>query len=126
MTVPADLSKLYNVVDNDAKKNCIWYIGYCNAIDTKIPSTNELIAKIQYNSEKEGFDNNIEYVDKTIPNSSWLVKKTDCKTKIENKMPHVTELVTTTIQNTKATDIETIIPDNINLATKVILNTKTS
>ena len=41
-------------------------------------------------------------------------------------MPHVTELVTTTMQNTKATDIETIIPNNINLATKVILNTKTS
>lgn len=65
-------------------------------------------------------------MDKAIPNSSWLVKKTDCKTKIENKMPHVTELVTTTMQNTKATDIETIIPDNINLARKAILNTKPS
>ena len=41
-------------------------------------------------------------------------------------MPHVTELVITTMQNTKATDIETIIPDNINLARKAILNTKPS
>ena len=41
-------------------------------------------------------------------------------------MHHVTKLVTTTMQNTKATDIETIIPGNINLATKAILNTKPS
>ena len=46
---------------------------------------------------------------KNIPNTSDLIKMTDCNTKItkiENKIPSVTSLVTTAALNTKATDIE--------------------
>lgn len=69
-----------------------------NVVDTKIPSTNRLVTKTQYDSVKQGLERKIEDVDKKIPNTSRLVKKIDfsIKTKdIENKLPSVTDLVTT-------------------------------
>ena len=45
-------------------------------------------------------------------------------TKIENKIPYVTGLVTSATLNTKATEIENKIPDVTYLATKATLNTK--
>ena len=48
-TVPADLSMLSNVEDNDVvKKLCM-----INDINTKIPSTNGLVSKIEYDSDKQ-------------------------------------------------------------------------
>ena len=65
-----------------------------NAIDTELTSTSSvLVTKTQYDLDNHSPENNIEDVDKKIPNSSGLVKKTDCNTKIpdiENKIPSIT------------------------------------
>ena len=82
-TTPADLIKLSNVVDNDFVKKTVYdkLMIKSNAIDTKIPSTTELVNKTQYNLDKQGPKNNIEDVDIQIPNASGLVKKTGSNTK---------------------------------------------
>ena len=67
----------------------------------------------QYDSDKQTLERKIDGVDKKIPNTSGLVKKTDYKTKIteiENKIPSDTCLVTTAALNTKATKTENKIP----------------
>ena len=66
-----------------------------NAIDTKAPSTTEIVTKIQYDSEKQALEKSIKDVD-------YNTKITE----IKNKIPSVTELVTTTILNTRFTWIE--------------------
>ena len=66
-----------------------------NATDTKAPSTTELVTKIQYDSEKQALEKSIKDVD-------YNTKITE----IKNKIPSVTELVTTTILNTRFTWIE--------------------
>ena len=45
-----------------------------NASDTKLPSTSELVAKTQYNSDKQNLEKKIEDVDKNVHNTSGLVK----------------------------------------------------
>ena len=51
-TAPTDLSKPSNVVDNDVIKKPVHdrLVIKVNAIDSKIPSTSELVTKIQYDS----------------------------------------------------------------------------
>ena len=144
-TVPAELSNLSNIVDNDVVKKTVYdkLIIKVNAIDTKGPSTNRWSLKhcMIYTNEKE---KEIEDVDKKTPNTVRLVKKTACNTKIteiEKEVPNITGLVTaaTTVNttateilllatkaalNTKTTEGERKIPDIINLTTKAALNTK--
>ena len=48
--------------------------------DTKIPSTDRLVTKAQYDLRKQSIEKKIKDVDKKIPNSSGLVKKTDYNT----------------------------------------------
>ena len=89
-------------------------------------SSSWLIAKAQDDSDMQVLEKKIEDV-KKMPNTSGLVKKTDCNTKIteiENKIPSLRGLVTTTMMNTKATEIENKISDTTNLAIKAALNTK--
>ena len=65
---------------------------------------------------------------KKIPNTSRLVKTTDYNTKIakiENHIPGITGLVTTT-SNTKATEIVNKAPNINNLDTKSVLDTKST
>ena len=64
-TVPADLSKLSNVVDNDAIKKAVYdkLVIKVNAINTKIPSTSGLLTTTQYDLEKQGLEKKIEDVD---------------------------------------------------------------
>ena len=99
------MSKLSNVVDNDVLKKFVYdkLVIKVNAIDTKIPSTIGLITKAHYDSDKHGLQKNIDDVDKKIPNTSGLKHK---NTKIENKIPSVTGLVTTAAVNTKAPKVE--------------------
>ena len=88
-----------------------------NVVDTMIPSTNILVTKTQYGSDKEGLERKIKDVGRNISNTCRLVKKTDCYTKIteiENKIPSVTVLVNTAVLDTKATEIENKIPDITN------------
>ena len=48
-----------------------------NAIDTKIPSTNRLVLKMLYDSDRRGPEKKIEDIDKKICNTNGLVRKTD-------------------------------------------------
>ena len=77
-----------------------------DAIYTKIPSTNGLVTKTQYDSDKQGFGKNI---DKKIPSTTGLVKKTDYNREIkeiENKIPGIIGLATPTMLYRKTTQIE--------------------
>ena len=70
-----------------------------------------------------------ENVDKKMPNTNGLLRKTYYNTKIteiENNIPSVIGLITTTMLNTKATDVGNKIPDITNLATKAALDIKSA
>ena len=65
----------------------------------------DLVTKAQYDLARQGLEKKIEQVDKNIPNTSELVKNTDCNTRIteiESKILSVTRLVTTAALSTKA------------------------
>ena len=122
--VPVDFSKLSDVVKNDTVKK--------NVYDT-------LVAKVS-NIDNSDFALRTKYdIDKSelehkIPDTSGLVKKTDCNTKIaeiegkipdisnlatkaaltaaENKIPYVSSLVKKTNYNTKITEIENKLTDH--------------
>ena len=73
-----------------------------NAIDATITSNTGLVTKILDDSVKKGLEKEIMDVNKKIPNTSGLVKKTDYNekiTEIENKIPDVTNLVTKAVLN---------------------------
>ena len=92
-TVPLDLSKLSNVIENDVVKKTVHdkLIAKVNNIDTS-----GLVKKTDYNTK-------ITEIEDKIPDSNSFVKKTDCDTQI--------------------TEIEAKIPDICGLATKTALTT---
>ena len=111
--VPAGSSKLNNVFNNDVAEKTVYnkLVIKINAVD---PNTSGLITITQDDSDKQGPEKKIEYVDKKLPYTSRLVKNTDCNTKItdiENKIPSFTRSVITAALNTKTTEIENKIPD---------------
>ena len=59
-TASADLSKLSNVVENDVVKKTVYnkVVTTVKAADTKIRSTCGLVTKTQYDSDKQGLENN--------------------------------------------------------------------
>ena len=65
-TVPSDLSKLTNVVDNDVIKKTVYdkLVIKVNIIYIKILSTSGLVTKRQSDSDKQGPENNMEDVEK--------------------------------------------------------------
>ena len=65
-TVPSDLSKLTNVVDNDVIKKTVYdkLVIKVNIIYIKILSTSGLVTKRQSDSDKQGLENNMEDVEK--------------------------------------------------------------
>ena len=81
-----------------------------NAIDTKIPSINELVTITQYDSNKQGLEKNIDFDKKkkypTLADYSRRLITTQKITEIENKTTSVTGLVTSAAFNTKVTEIE--------------------
>ena len=70
--VPVDLSKLSYVAKNDVvKKDCVWQlVAKVNNIDTS-----RFMLKIKYDIDKSELE-------KKIPDTNRLVKKTDCNAKI--------------------------------------------
>ena len=88
LPVPADLSKLSDVVKNDVVKKGVYdkLVVKVNSIDTA-----GFVLKAKYDTDKSELENK-------IPDTSGLVKKTD--------------------YNTKITEIECKTSDNTNLATK--------
>ena len=98
-TVPVDLSKLSNVVDNDVVKKTVFdkLVAKVNAI-----CTNRFVLKTHYNSDKSGLEKKIDDVSKKILDASGLVIKTDYNAKItdiEGKIPSITSLATTAALN---------------------------
>ena len=112
--IPADLSKLSNVIKNDVVKETVYdkLVAKVDNIDTC-----DFVLKTKYNAEKTELEKKIpdatDFVKKTkltelenkILNNSNLATKTALTT-VENKIPNVSNLVKTTDYNTKITDIE--------------------
>ena len=111
--VPVDLSKLSDVVKNDAiKKNAHdKLVAKVNSIDTSV-----FVLKTKYDTDKR-------QLEKKIPDTSDLVKKTDYTAKItemEGKIPSVSVLAT----NAALTTVENKIPNISTLVKKTDYNTK--
>ena len=112
MPVPTDLSKLSNVVKNDAVKKAVY-----NKLVAKVDNidTSRFILKTKYDTDKAKLENK-------IPDISNIVKKTDYNTKItekEGKIPDISNLAA----KTALTTVENKIPDTSDLATKTALTT---
>ena len=93
-TVPVDLSKLSNAVNNDVVKITVYdkLVTKGNNIDTS-----GFVLKTRYAADKSDLEKKISNVDKKIPVTSGLVKKTDYNSKtseIESKIPNVSGLAT--------------------------------
>ena len=98
-TVPLDLKKLSDVVDNEFLKNTKLNTLKIkvNNLESKIPDTTTLPQISQTNTGQQNLEKNIGDVDKKLPDTS--------------------RLVTTTVLNTKISEIENTIPDTSNLGT---------
>ena len=97
------LSKLSNAVNNEVVKKTVYdeLIAKANNIDT-----NGFVLKTKYDTDKLDLEKKISNADKKIPDTSGLVKKTDCNAKtieIENKVPSISGLAAnsalTTVEN---------------------------
>ena len=111
--VPTDLSRLSNVVKNNAVKKADY-----NKLVTKVDNvdTSRFILKTSFDTDKSELENK-------IPDTSGLVKKTDYNTKIteiEGKIPHISNLAT----KTTLTTVENKIPSVSSLVKKTDYNTK--
>ena len=113
VAIPADLSKLRNVVKNDVVKKDDYnkLVGKVDNIDTS-----KFLLKTNYAADKTELENK-------IPDTSGLVKKTNYNTKItelENKIPDVSNLATKTVVN----KVENRIPTTDDLFKKTDYNAK--
>ena len=93
-TVPTDITKLSNVVDNDVVKKAVYdkLISKVNAIDTC-----EFVLKTQCNNDKSNLQKKLMI---GIKKYLILVKKAGCITKTtetEGKIPSITGLASTTV-----------------------------
>ena len=93
-TVPADLAKLSDVVKNDVIKKTEY-----NSLKTKVDNidSKNFVSKTKYEKDGSNFENKISKIDKKIPDVSDLVKKTDFNSKInevESKIPSISGLAT--------------------------------
>ena len=79
-----------------------WLVTKVNAI--KVLSTNRLVSKTQYSSDKKNLEKIVRGVNKKMVYTSGLVKKTDLNnkiTEIENQITSITCLVTIATLNPK-------------------------
>ena len=111
-TVPADFSKLRNVVKYDVVKKTVSdkLVAKVDNIDT-----NDFVLKTNFNTKFTGLENK-------IPNTNGLVKKTDYNTEIteiKNKIPDISGLAT----KAALTTVENKVPSINNLGTKTVLTT---
>ena len=72
MSVPVDLSKLRDVVKNDAVKKTVY-----NKLVTKVNNIDAtgFILKTKYDTENSDLEKKISDIDKKLPDTSGLVKK---------------------------------------------------
>ena len=98
-----------------------------NSLKTKVDSidTTNFVLKARYEKDGSGFENKTSKIDKKIPDVSDLVKKTDFNakvTEIEGKIPGISGLAT----NSALTAVENKIRDVNSLVKKTDCNTKIS
>ena len=139
-TVPVDPAKFSNVVKNDVVEKAEY-----NKLVTKVDNidTTNFVKKNKYEKDGSDFEDNINKIDKKIPDICSLVKKADFNTNVtetegkipsitglatnselnavENKIPGVGSLVQKTDFNTKVNEIEGKIPDVSSLVKKTRL-----
>ena len=106
-TIPVDLSKLSNVVNNEVVKKIVHdkLVAKINNIDTS-----GFVLKTKYETDKSDLEKKISDADRKIPDTSGLVKKADYNAtliEIESKVPSISGLVT----NAGLTEVENKIPD---------------
>ena len=86
----------------------------------KIPDGTTLIHINQYNKDKQNLGKKVGGVDKKKTDMGGLVTTTVLNTKIsevENRIPKNSKLVTATVLNTKISEVENKIPDNFKYIT---------
>ena len=106
--VRVDLSKLSNVVKNDAVKKTVY-----NKLVAKVNSinTNGFVLKTKYDTDKSEIENK-------IPDTSGLVKKTDYNakiTEIESKIPSISGFFYNAVSNAvenKTPNISSLVKKN--------------
>ena len=113
------MAKLSNVVKNDVVKKTEY-----NSLKTKVDSidTINFVLKTKYEKDGLDFEDKISKIDKKIPLVSDLVRKTDFNakvTEIERKIPIISGLATNS-----ALTAENKIPDISNLVKKTGYNMK--
>ena len=91
---PVDLSKLSDVVKNDAVKKALYdkLVTKVNNIDTS-----GFVLKTKYDTDKSELEKKNKDSEKKIPDTRGLVKKTDYSakiTEIESKIPTISGLAT--------------------------------
>ena len=101
--VPADLSKLSNVVNNEVVKKTE-YDAKIKNIEDKIPDISNLATKSNLNTK-------INEVKNEIPSITGLAT-TSALTAVENKIPDTSNLVKKIDYNTKVTDIKNKLTDH--------------
>ena len=111
VTVPADLSKLSNVVNNEVVKKTK-YDKLVTKVNNINIGTGKFILKSDYDADKTEIENK-------IPNISNLATKA-ALTSTENKIPNISNLASKAAPNT----IENKIPDVSNLVKKVTMTLK--
>ena len=115
-TVPVDLKKLSGVVANEVVKNTKFNTlkTKVNSLEKKIPDATTLIHINQCNTDKQNLEKKLEMlIIKT--DTSGLVTSTVLNTKIsevDNKIPKMSGLMTTTVLNTKISEVENKIPNH--------------
>ena len=88
-TVPVDLKKVNDIVDNEAAKNTKFNTikTKISSLEKKIPEATTLIHINQYNADKQNLEKTIGDVDKKIPDTRGLV--TTKISEVENKIPNI-------------------------------------
>ena len=87
-TIPVDLKKLSDVVDNEVVKNRTLNTLKLkvNNSEKKIPDATILLHINQYNTGKQNLEKKIEGVDEKIPDTSSLVTELFWISEVENKI----------------------------------------
>ena len=112
------MKKLSDVADNEAIKNTKFNTlkTKVNNLEKKIPDGTALIHISQYNTDKQNLEKNkSEIFIEKIPDMSALVTTTVLNTKIsevENKVPNTSNLVTTNVLHIKISEVGNKISDN--------------
>ena len=119
-TVPDDLAKLSNVVKNEVVKKTTY-----NTIKNKVDAidTSGFVTRTKFTTDTNALDDNIDKVEKKIPDISGLTTKSSVThlifaqenytDKVKKKIPDISNLAS----KTELTAIENKIPDVRGLAT---------